>query len=645
MKQPSRPRLTSRLGALITQLRWRQATDRLRSLAIYRAFFRIVGLIFLSLGLTFFMFRAYYGEFDLERFQWFFQPDHNHIFMVSWLIIFLVSVWLFAIFQSVIIASGSLAAILSIWLFVNQVKITSRQTPFLPEDLLLIGEARQVASVVNPQELQLLLTRLVLIAMMLGAGLILRALIGNFNKPSWRARLLTGISLLTISSFGLLQVAHQIKNPATILKKDNFIGNDLISWNQQVNYHWNGPVIGFVYNIGKLELIKPPEYSQQRIAQIVKRYQAAAQHNKRQRPLTIDHQSLNLALVLSESMILPTQVADVYPLRHNPMPWLTSYIAQHPHNYLQLATSEYGGGTANVEFEVLTSFSTTLNQNATPFTNLLPKLANFPSLAQRLGYSGAQTSAMHNFHPEMYKRNLTYPNLGFNQFDGVEDFKHRSTIENNPYDSDRSFYQQLYDKLAAQPQRTKFINGVTMQNHAPYDGFYRADRQFAESSHLTTDQHRNLENYYTGLAYTDQALAEFYQKLQQLPQKTLVVIYGDHFPGSDVLGKVNEVDAARAHLTPIVLLANFPLPNHQLPTIISGNYLTSHLSDLLGWSKSGFDMLLQDLRQQFPKLSFYHSQQPGEFRHSQAYRDYELIQYDLLNGQRFSQKMGFFDAK
>ena len=80
------------------------------------------------------------------------------------------------------------------------------------------------------------------------------------------------------------------------------------------------------------------------------------------------------------------------------------------------------------------------------------------------------------------------------------------------------------------------------------------------------------------LSHTDRALDDFYQKLQSLPQKTLVVIYGDHFPGSDVLGKVTDADTQLARRTPIVMLANFPLLEHDFGTI-SGNYLTLKITN------------------------------------------------------------------
>jgi len=112
-----------------------------------------------------------------------------------------------------------------------------------------------------------------------------------------------------------------------------------------------------------------------------------------------------------------------------------------------------------------------------------------------------------------------------------------------------------------------------MQNHAPYDNYYQTTTHFAQHGDLNNDQYQKLETYLTGLSHTDQALDNFYQKLQALPQKTLVVIYGDHFPGSDGLGKVTDADAQLARRTPIVMLANFPLPERDFGTI-SGNYLT-----------------------------------------------------------------------
>lgn len=180
-----------------------------------------------------------------------------------------------------------------------------------------------------------------------------------------------------------------------------------------------------------------------------------------------------------------------------------------------------------------------------------------------------------------------------------------------------------------------------MQNHAPYDNYYQTTTHFAQRGDLNNDQYQKLETYLTGLSHTDRALDDFYQKLQTLPQKTLVVIYGDHFLGSDALGKVTNTDSQLARRTPIVMLANFSLPERDFGTI-SGNYLTLEITKLLNWKQSGFNEMRQQLQATIPKMSFYHSDNTCDFSQHQIYRDHQLIQYDLLSGQRFSQKNGLF---
>ncbi len=617
----------------------------LRSKTLYRVLFDLIILAFGSLMLTFFIFQTYYGGFSLERFEWFFQPEHNRIFAISCLIISLVNLLLFGLLFNPILATASLAVISAIWLFVNQAKIASRQVPFLPEDLFMASEAGQMTVMVPADYLEELLINLSLILMASVSALFIRHLVADYTKTKLRYRLALGLTMVICSLYGLISISQTIKDPNMLKSKDNFIGNDLVAWNQQINYFWNGPVIGFVYNLGKIKLEPPNNYSETSIQKIVQKYQSQlAQFN--QNRLTPDDQPINLVMILSESLVDPLVIDQYYPLKRNPMPFLTELMQKTPSG--RLATSEYGGGTANVEFEILTGFSTTLNQNTTPFANFLPKpdMQNFPSIANHLKNYNYQTLALHNYSPLMYKRNLTYPNLGFDEFKGIDAFKHAQTLEQNPYDSDFSFFKTLLEELDKNPTQVKFINGVTMQNHSPYQNLYALNPQdsFTEPADLSEEAYHKLETYLRGLSYSDVALEDFYSQLQNLTQKTLVVFYGDHFPGSEVLERVSQADAAQARLTPVFTMANFDLESSQLGTI-SGNYLSNAIFKLLNWKTSAFALLLNELNSQFPKLSFYHVNDPDDFERSQTYQDYRLIQYDMLNGQRFSQKLGFFDAK
>lgn len=610
---------------------------RLARSPFYQLIFSLISTTFCSLALTFFIFQTYNRSLNIATLTWLFDDENNQVFLWSWFVVFLLDLILLAIFNRTIIANLSLTVVSVIWLFVNQVKMTSRQSPFLPEDLFFAGEAGRMTALIQSEDFYFLIRSLVLILIMSLSAYFIYNLILRYPKPSRRRRWLASGLLLVIGAGGLLNIYRQLHDPDLMTTHQNLIHNAIISCCQSSNYYWNGPVIGFMSNIGKIALDKPTEYSEEVIRRIVDKYQPSSD-----KTTTPDQQPVNLVLILSESLTDPGLFQEYYSLKNDPISFVHWLQQNQPSGWL--AGSEYGGGTANIESDLLTSMSTMLNNNTTPFTNFLPKISNFPSLANTLKLFGYQTSALHNYDPQMYKRNLVYPNIGIDKFYSLDDFAQTSTIDRNTYDSDESFFATLLEHLRREPQQAKFINGVTMQNHAPYDDIYDLSTQWAERGELSDGDYNRLENYLTGINYSDQALRKFYSDLQQLEQKTLVVVYGDHLPGSNVFQRVAEVDSKLAHLTPIVTLANFEL-DFELFGELSANYLASAIFEALGWSKSGYYTMLDQLRQRFPSLTSYEVVDQTVLDNDPIYQDYALIQYDLLNGARYSQKLGFFDVK
>ena len=66
-----------------------------------------------------------------------------------------------------------------------------------------------------------------------------------------------------------------------------------------------------------------------------------------------------------------------------------------------------------------------------------------------------------------------------------------------------------------------------MQNHMPYAGRYDDPVRIKEPRHSGT-----LGQYVRGLTHSDDALRSFIGRLEKSEEKTVVVMYGDHFPSA-----------------------------------------------------------------------------------------------------------------
>ena len=160
---------------------------------------------------------------------------------------------------------------------------------------------------------------------------------------------------------------------------------------------------------------------------------------------------------------------------------------------------------------------------------------------------------------------------------GFETFIHEGTmtyddkLENNPYISDYAAYQEILAKLQ-ETDRADFVHLVTMQNHMPYATNYPSTA--FKGSHTADDS--EAANYYQGLAYSDDALKNFLDQLQDLAEDTIVVFWGDHLPGFYGDEVVAANDELTKHQTPVLIASTKKSENETLDTI-SPIYFMNHV--------------------------------------------------------------------
>ncbi|MCL2493781.1 MAG: hypothetical protein FWF33_07060, partial [Clostridiales bacterium] len=76
---------------------------------------------------------------------------------------------------------------------------------------------------------------------------------------------------------------------------------------------------------------------------------------------------------------------------------------------------------------------------------------------------------------------------------------------------------------------------------------------------------------------------------------------------------------------------------------ISPMYLSSTVLDQLGAKKPAWYYLLDDLQKEQPVLTRTFYQNGAEPKNSQALSDYQMIEYDTINGKGYAKQLGFFD--
>ncbi|MGL9742881.1 LTA synthase family protein [Enterococcus sp. DIV1368c] len=562
---------------------------------------------------------------------------HTEKFLLACFV--LLTVFLFMVAFAGSYLFGLLFYLVSIGIlgFANYLKMSYRQEPIYPDDLKMITEFNLLKDMTGTP----IFIGLILLAILAFGGVVW-AIVRSFKKDRTFQiyRILTLI--MTVAMMGYFS---NFNNPYNLLRKAYNQTALWIPYSQKMNYYNTGFIGGFLYNLKVEPMERPEGYSKEKINEITEKYQAIADEKNQ----TASDEQPNIIYVMSESFSDPSHLNGV-TVTGDP---LADYREVANQTYSgRMLSQNYGGGTANIEFEALTGLSMALfnGQMTTPYTMLVPKLDQLPSLVSTLNAQNYRTTAIHPYNTSMYKREDVYQTLGFDSFISEGNMTYTDTIDNNPYISDESAYKEILDLLKDE-QTPQFVHLVTMQTHMPYAGKYsQLDFSATTEDDTGTD---TLNNYLQDIAYSSQALKAFTEALKDTPRRTLVVFWGDHLPGiySDEIKNKNEKQAL--HQTEFLMFdtAGELEKGETNDAVTSPFYFAANLLEQTNQKTTGFYQLLLEMESAIPaferELYFQNGQWGKEAQLNQAqeevYEAYRLIQYDLVSGEQYSLDAGFYE--
>ncbi|MGH1740111.1 LTA synthase family protein [Enterococcus lactis] len=562
---------------------------------------------------------------------------HTEKFFLACLVLLIILIFLIALAGSVPLGSLTYVVTIGVLGFANYMKMSYRQEPIYPDDLKMITEIGLLKDMTGTMLFTVILA---------AAGTVLGLFCWYMFRSLKKGRRFQLIRLTTLLvAIGLLGYISNFNNPDNLLRKAYNKTALWIPYSQKMNYYNTGFIGGFLYNLKVEPMDESEGYSKAKIKEITEKYQKLADEKNK----AVEEESPNIVFVMSESFSDPSRLNGV-EVSGEP---LADYYEVADQTYSgNMLSQNYGGGTANIEFEALTGFSMALfnAQLTTPYTMLVPKMDQLPSIVSALNAQSYQTTAIHPYNTSMYKREDVYQTLGFDQFISERTMTYTDTIENNPYISDESAYKEVMT-LLKEEKAPQFIHLVTMQTHMPYNGKYDRLGYSAEISDGSGTL--DLENYLQDISYSSAALKQFTEELKNLSRRTLVVFWGDHLPGiySDTIQAKN--DKQTLHETQFLMFDSKGKLEKQTTqdAITSPFYFAANLMEQTNQTTNGFYQLLLSLEQELPAFErelYYQNGQwykEAQFNRSQQeiYDEYQLIQYDIVAGKQYSLADGFFE--
>ncbi|ADY23939.1 LTA synthase family protein [Bacillus paranthracis] len=578
----------------------------------------------------------------IEAMNWIYL--YNMQFILSFVAIYAIYILVYNLIGKVFLSMILTSCTLVILGIVNYLKLIFRGDPLYPSDFTQIMHMQSVIPMVMDYfSWSYIFVIILSIVACIVVGIYMRRYIQNVKTHLGIRALLVVGSIFVLYAYG--NFANTFMNK--VFQKS---GVDFVLWDQNENYASNGFVLGFISNLDTTVMEKPKNYSKENMLQIAndikKQYSGnIGSQKKKEKP--------NIIFVMSESFWDPTKATNL-SFSEDPVPNLHHYIENFPGG--QTISPTFGGNTANVEFEALTSYSMSLlKPGSIPYQQVITNKKEIPSIPTALKKEGYYTSAIHSFGRTFFKRDDVYKVLGFDKFNAAD------TMENvdvdGDYISDLAMSKEIIAELEKQKQPT-FIHAVTMQNHFPFtEG--RFGENLIEISGLENEESKGeLETYTEGLRRSDEALQYLIEQLDNLDRPTLLVFFGDHLPslGTNksfykengyITNEKTPSERLAMAQTPLLMYANFDMPNDNLG-VVSPIYFSNLIFDYAGLNKSLFYQFLSAFYKEIPVLrDELKIDKNGEVindltkKQKEMLEQYKMLQYDLLVGNQYSKDILF----
>lgn len=342
------------------------------------------------------------------------------------------------------------------------------------------------------------------------------------GQSGWRVW--TAFRVVAVTAGGLLvafvPTFHHPDNPIQAMYAA--VGTEWLTVSHAANYRGNGFIGGALFNVQVDPMPRPADYSPARMQEIVDSWSAQAERANRGADDAVLAET-NVVVVLSESMGDPLALQGIR-FSEDPIPQVRALMREWGGH---MFAAKYGTGTSLMEFSVLTGQAGGFfnPQVVSPYQQFVPDAESYPSAVGWLRSQGHSATAIHPYEAALYRRPEAYATLGFDRFLDEGDVTFRAPAVPGGFISDRSAYDEVLRTLRSSSDPS-LVHLVTMQNHTPYQGLY-ADPVEVSAGPGSGD----LGGWARGLAHSDDAVAYLLDELEELDEPTVVIHFGDHFPG------------------------------------------------------------------------------------------------------------------
>ncbi|MZQ84237.1 sulfatase-like hydrolase/transferase [Paenibacillus sp. 5J-6] len=588
--------------------------DRLLQLSRQRLPFILIALI--PVVIMEILSRGQYIEMITWSYKHVIELVYNEWIVFSLLLLFI------AIIGRTRVAYWVLSGILLVMGLISGIKLKILGVPLTPWDIVLAGEASDMVQYVkNIFTFKILL----ILALFVVASYFLLYRTQLFMKKVH----IKERGIIAVIALGMLAAVYS-DLPLPVQK---WCGIKASVWNQVENTQTNGYALATFLNTKSMFSDKREGYDDKAVEAIVS--------NSPKPPIKAGDPNVkpNVIVVLSESFWDPTVIKGV-EFSQDPVPFF--------HKLQQTGTSgtmlspQYGGGTANVEFEVLTGNSMRfLPQGSIAYNQFITnEVDSLASIYARQGYTSTAVSPFYNWY---FNSNRIYKDFGFSKYIPIEYFKPNYS---GPYIADSEVAANIIHAtdLSDGPD---FVFANTMENHFHYFPGKFPKNTFDVKGDMSPSSQGMLETLAQGINASDRMLKELVEYYEKKGEPTIIAFWGDHLPalGDDyatyidtkyISGKDDPDFLKKMYSVPLVVWNNFDTERKDKLNI-SPSFLGPYLIELSKQQGSYYTDYLSQLSKKIPVIppkDYFEEMHINE----QDLKDYETLQYDIMFGDRHAYK-------
>ena len=409
-----------------------------------------------------------------------------------------------------------------------------------------------------------------------------------------------------------------------------------IMWDQAENYRHNGFVLAFAINLPMANVQAPAGYMVDAIDKIPSKPLPAG---------TTHRSKPDVIVVMSESLWDPTRLQGT-KLSADPMPVIRESQGGN------VFSPEFGGLTANVEFEALTGFSNAfLPTGSIPYQQYVRK--PIPSLATFFRAEGYTARAIHPFSGWFWNRSSVYKAFGFQTFKDVD--KMPPLAKRGNFTSDEALTKEIIRQADMQDDPFFFFT-VTLQGHGPYDDGRYPKTDVKVEGKLDARDNRMLASYAQGVKEADGSLKMLMDWAKKRDRETIIVVFGDHLPPLNTVyqnaGYMKGITASRKgspeqmrkeHETPLVIWSNKAGAEKEIGTI-SPAFLSYYILKEAGFEHpyyTGFLGAVHDRLRVIDRYMLIDAKGKGTAGWARKktvdplVRDFRFLQHDIMFGKQY----------